>query len=141
MSEIKLERIVMALIVNGDKILLCKNLVVGHYFLPGGHIENSESSEVALDRELVEEIGRNYTDLKKVTEVRNTYEKEGKKYDEVFYVYLTKLNNYDNIKSKESHLDFEWIPLEDLSKINFKPQKTTKDILDSIKNNNDFWVK
>ena len=79
MSEIKLERIVMALIVNGDKILLCKNLVVGHYFLPGGHIENSESSEVALDRELVEEIGRNYTDLKKVTEVRNTYEKEGKK--------------------------------------------------------------
>ncbi|NQV88020.1 MAG: NUDIX domain-containing protein [Parcubacteria group bacterium] len=140
MLEIKLERIVRALIVKDGKILLCKNLLGGgHYFLPGGHIEDGESPEIALDRELMEEIGQNYTDLKKVAEVRNAYEKGGKKYDEVFYIYLTKLSDYSNIKSKENHLAFEWVSLEDFSKINFKPQKSVKDILDSIKNNNDFW--
>tara|TARA_B110000459_G_C16623323_1_gene503239 strand:+ start:5804 stop:6022 length:219 start_codon:yes stop_codon:yes gene_type:complete len=48
-----------AAIIHQDKILLCKTVDIdlNFYYMPGGHIENGESAEIALHRELQEETG------------------------------------------------------------------------------------
>lgn len=138
MAEIEL--IVRAIIVRNDKILLCKNIKgEGYYFLPGGHIENSESPETALERELFEEIGRNPKKVKKVVKVDNTYTHDDETIIETFYIYLVALDNYKNIKSKEDHLLFDWIPVNDLERVDFKPRQAIKDILTGIEVNKYFW--
>jgi len=132
------ELIVRAVAVEDGKILLCKNLIKGHYFLPGGHIEHNELPEIALERELIEEIGRKIKKVKQVAEIKNSYECNGETINEVFYVYLVILDDYVNIKSKEDHLEFDWVLIDELKKINFKPKKAIKDILKNIEANKDY---
>lgn len=56
-SQDKTHVLSRAAIIHDDKILLCKtlDLEISFYFLPGGHIEHSESAEDSLLRELKEE--------------------------------------------------------------------------------------
>jgi len=46
-----------ALIINNKKILLVSGHGADFYWTPGGGIENNETPEVALKRELKEELG------------------------------------------------------------------------------------
>lgn len=48
---------VAAIIVKNKKILLVTNKDQSFYWTPGGKIDNKETSEEALKRELVEELG------------------------------------------------------------------------------------
>lgn len=140
MSETEL--IVRAIIVKDGKILLCKNVKGGgYYFLHGGHIEQGESPEVALERELAEEIDRKPNKTKMVAEVGNTYTRNDGTIIETFYMYLVTLDDYENIKSKEDHLAFDWILIDDFEKIDFKPKQAMQDILMSIETNKDFYTK
>ena len=137
MSETEL--IVRAIIVKDGKILLCKNIKGGgYYFLPGGHIENGESPEVALERELVEEIDRKTNKTKRIAEIKNTYNENNETIVETFYICLTALSDYENIKSKEDHLEFDWVPIDDLEEVDFKPKHVIKEILKNIEANKDF---
>ncbi len=52
-----IELIARAVIVERSHVLLCRNVRNGYYFLPGGHVEFSESAGRALERELLEECG------------------------------------------------------------------------------------
>lgn len=124
----KRERIVRAIIENEGYILLCKHLKKSHFFLPGGHIEEGESPEQALARELFEEIGRSVEIKTFITEVTNSFWEGGEEREEVFYVYKVLLDSYDKIKSKEDHIAYEWIPIEGLEEIDFKPQKALSEI-------------
>lgn len=134
------ERISRAIIVNEGKILLCKSIAKNSMgFLPGGHIENGESEEIALAREIQEEIGRKISAVKKVSEINNSYERDGIVVNEILYTFLAKLDSYKNIKSIEAHLKYEWIPLLELSAENFKPAKTIDSILKVVKENLDFF--
>lgn len=134
------ERISRAIIVNDGKILLCKSAVKNSVgFLPGGHIETGESDETALAREIVEEIGRKITNLKKVSEIKNSYMRDGIVINEILYTFLVKLDSCENIISVEDHLKYEWIPIEELSAENFMPAKTIDGVLKAVKENMDFW--
>lgn len=128
------------IVIYNDKILLCKNLKHGYYFLPGGHIEEGESSEQAFRREMIEEIGKVTENVKHVFEFKNSFRQEEKEYNEVVYVYLTTLQDYENIKSLENHIEFDWISLNDFSTVNFKPKQITDEILNSIEKNKEFWI-
>src|SRR3989338_1088069 len=121
------EIIVRGIIVKDDKTLLCKNLKHGHYFLPGGHIENEEIGENALKREMEEEIGKVVLTNKKISEFENTFIENGTEHKEIIYLYIAELMDYENIKSLENHIDFEWVLITDLSKIDFRPKKMTDD--------------
>lgn len=136
----KTEQIVRGIVIYNDKILLCKNLKHGYYFLPGGHIEEGESSEQAFRREMIEEIGKVTENVKHVFEFKNSFRQEEKEYNEVVYVYLTTLQDYENIKSLENHIEFDWISLNDFSTVNFKPKQITDEILNSIEKNKEFWI-
>ncbi|MEK7552264.1 MAG: NUDIX domain-containing protein [Patescibacteria group bacterium] len=130
---LKPKRIARGIILNNDKILLCKNLKHGSYFLPGGHIENEESAQNALAREVREEMGKVVLSSKKISGVENTFTEDDIEHREVIYLYSVELQDYENIKSLEDHIDFEWILITDFSKINFRPEKMTRVVLKNIK--------
>lgn len=134
-----MEAIVRAIVVNDGKMLLCKNLKHGHYFLPGGHTEEDESPDDTLKREFAEEIGRVPVRMKMVAEVKNSFEQDGVRVNEMFYVYLAALDRYDGIVSREDHIGFEWVPIPELASISFKPQNVVADIRQAIKDNQEFW--
>jgi len=133
------EIISRCLIVNDGKILLCENLSGKHYFLPGGHLEKEESPEIALGRELLEEIGQTPLKIKRVAEIKNSYVDKRGTHDETFYIYLVALADYKNIKSRENHIEFEWVSIDSLSSINFKPKKAVGEIINTINKNIKFW--
>ena len=138
MSEIT-EIIARGIIIHNSQILLCKNLTEGYYYLPGGHIEKGETSEFALARELGEEIGRKPDKLKFIKQVKNSYQRGDDIFDETFDIYLTTLFDYKDIKSKEDWISFGWVSVDDLLKINFKPQKIVSDIVEIVNLDKNFW--
>lgn len=140
LKVVKLELIVRAIVVNNGKILLCQNLKHGYYFLPGGHIEEGESPEQTFRREMLEEVGIAVKNIIQIAEVKNSYTEEEEQYNETIYVCLASLENYENIKSLESHITFAWIPVAEFNSADFKPEKAKGDILKAIEANKDFWI-
>ena len=136
-----IESIVRAIVVKNDKILLCNNLKHNFYFLPGGHIEEGEPPEGALKRETLEELNKILQKTKYITKISNSFVQEGEQHDEVFLIYLVALEDYENIESKEDHIRFEWVPINNLPLVDLQPRKAISDILKSIKENKNFWIK
>ncbi|MEX0909968.1 MAG: NUDIX domain-containing protein [Candidatus Paceibacterota bacterium] len=134
-----LEHIARGIIVEDGKILLCKNLVEGHCFLPGGHVEDNEKPEETLVREMMEESNRSIVEVQHVTTVENEYKRGMLVTKEKFDVYLARLNEGRKIKSKENHISFAWISLQELACVNFKPQKVIPEIIAIVSNNAGFW--
>ncbi len=124
----KKETIVRAVITNNKFTLLCRSFEEGHYFLPGGHIEEGETPDEALDRELQEEIGVPVVKKDLITEVENSFVQQGQVKEEIFYVYRVELASMEEVRSWEDHIAYEWIPIKDLRKVNFKPQKFLSEI-------------
>ncbi len=54
-----IEIIARGVVERDGRILLCRNIQAGYYYLPGGHVESGESAAAALAREFVEETGLN----------------------------------------------------------------------------------
>ena len=138
------EFLVRAIIVHDNNILLCKNIKNpnhSYYFLPGGHMEADESPETALEREIREEIGESILAIQKIGEFDNVFTEDTKTYDEHTYVYLTTLKNYEHIHGLEGHLSFEWIPLDRVMSLDFKPEEIKESMLKDIEKNRRFWIK
>jgi 8-oxo-dGTP diphosphatase len=81
----------------------------GHYDLPGGEVENGESWDVAVVREVKEEAGIkvNASQLNKVFE---------RKYPTVLHIlYVGRLDKEKpDVKLSWEHSDFRWITAKDL---------------------------
>lgn len=133
-----IEQITRALVYNNKRILLCENIDRGHYFLPGGHIEENELPEEALEREFFEESKSIVTDIKFIRFFDNKFEQSGNIVQERLYVHLTKIKDND-VKSREKHIRFRWVLLNDLDKVKFFPEQLTSDIISMVKNNKKFW--
>ncbi|MDM5198212.1 NUDIX domain-containing protein [Fictibacillus enclensis] len=104
-----------AVISYQDKILIAR-LKGAHSFLPGGGVETGESCEMALQRELFEELG-----LKSITASRfmgvmeDSYLENEKVIHSVSHVFEVNCpsseleNHYPHPQSKEDHLQFYWL--------------------------------
>lgn len=116
-----------AILVVGDRLLVAKGKDQDFTHLPGGHVENGEQPIDAVKRELIEECGAILSDIKKVGVMSNRYDnlRDGKRVHETIHLYVAKA--YPNSlqspiqKSKESWMEFKWIPLGDLERHRLMP--------------------
>ncbi|MEX0672701.1 MAG: NUDIX domain-containing protein [Candidatus Paceibacterota bacterium] len=135
----KREYIARGIICRRDEILLCKNVDHGHLYLPGGHVEDGESSQEALKREMREESGREVIATRFVTTFENEFTQNGREIQERCDVYLAQLDIVEAVHSKEKHIGFQWISLDQLQTVRFLPEKILLTVLDIIQANRSFW--
>ena len=123
---------VSGLIIRNNKLLLVDMDDSGFLCLPGGYVELGETTEEAVKRELVEEIGKDVIVKKYLGVVENYFiNKFSKKMHEISFYYLmdfTHLNieesNFTLIENDKGHnikLDFKWINRDELDKFDIRP--------------------
>ena len=124
----KLNVRVTGLFVKDGKVLLddCKGM---HYALPGGRVQMDEDSVEALKREVKEEMEEELTNINFRGIFENFYTLEGTKVHEYMWMYEAEFLDDKMFQSEdittiegEKQNHFEWIKIEDLDKIDFRPK-------------------
>lgn len=139
MKEINFEICVRAIIQKGSKILACYNKKEGFYFFPGGHIEFGEKAEKTLSRELKEELDILIKKQSLIGVVENVYNERRKKHHEINLVFEVKTNKI-NTKSKEDHIDFCFLDIENFFQKDVLPIALKKSLLKWFKDKKTFWA-
>ncbi len=126
-AENKLNVRVTGVFIKDGKVLLddCKGI---HYALPGGRVKIEEDSLEAFQREMKEELHETLKDITLNGVLENFYTLEGTKVHEYMWMYRAdfvddKLFQSEEIVTQEGDKQnhFEWIKLEELDKIDFRP--------------------
>ena len=122
---------VSGLVIKNNKLLLVDMDDSGFLCLPGGYVELGETTEVAIKRELVEEVGKKFDISKYLGVVENFFiNKYSKKTHEIsFYYLMTPIENIDtndftiapNDKGHKIKLDFKWIDLKEINNCDIRP--------------------
>ncbi|TCZ71835.1 NUDIX domain-containing protein [Paenibacillus albiflavus] len=116
-------------IIHDNHLLVAHCIGMDNTFLPGGHVEFHESIRTSLYREIYEELGLKSEVGLYIGAVEAEHEDEGTYHQEMNHVFITKLENADyrkNPESKESHLEFYWIPINEMDRHNLLPQPMRK---------------
>lgn len=136
----KIHLLVRALILKDNQILLAKGVGSKFTFLPGGHIEVGESAKKSLKRELQEEMGAEVKVGKYLGVLEHSFSLANRFQHEINHIFLVELvNNEQKIKSKENHLHFFWVNIDELEKNNLEPSPLKKIIPEVLKNKNFFF--
>ena len=116
-----------ALIIKGDKLLFAKNINSPYYYVLGGGIEEYETSEEAVIREVFEETGLNL-EVDKLTMVQERFFEHGsKKHHEIVFFYLMKekdsIDILDNTFTDQGiNETLHWLPINSLQMFNIVPK-------------------
>lgn len=119
----KFHYIVRGIIRDDDHVLLVKQRGGDYTFLLGGHIEFGEPAEVALARELKEEIGVDATVRSFVGAIENGWGSECE-ISLIFEVDTPTLRSAQAptpASADEEHLEFLWVAVGELSNHNLLP--------------------
>lgn len=111
------------------RVLLCQNKKRGYYYLPGGHIDFGEPGELALKREIQEEMGLPST-TGPLLHVHECAFHDGKvrrhEVNLVFHVEHVGAPGTpmpDPPPSAESHIAFAWLPLATILTQDVRPAR------------------
>ena len=120
--------LVRGVIIVDDHVLLAHAKDAANTFLPGGHVEVGESLAHALSRELAEELGcasrvANYLGL--VEHQWNAGDYRQHELNHLFLASLTGITSTQALPSRESHLEFRWARLAELTNHNLLPAPLT----------------
>jgi len=114
---------------DGERKFLLLHYTAGHWGFPKGHVENQETEEQTLLREIREETAlENVKVLPGFREYTKYFFKRGEEtvFKEVIF-YLVNAGEI-NVKISLEHQGFEWLPLEKaMQKLSFK---NTKQVLE-----------
>jgi len=104
---------VAAFITNSQgELLVCKRAkepAKGTYDLPGGFVDNDESAEQAITRELKEELDADTTEVKYLFSLPNNYLYSGLTIPTLDLFFECKLKNYEHLKAADDVAGFEFI--------------------------------
>jgi 8-oxo-dGTP diphosphatase len=121
----KFHYLARAIILVKGKVLLAHQKSAEHTFLPGGHIETGEKAEVALVREIEEEIGKKAIIKQFIGAVECSWHENDQGHHEInllFEVQVPDLDPSEPPASQESHLEFIWATSKDLKAHNLLPE-------------------
>jgi ADP-ribose pyrophosphatase YjhB (NUDIX family) len=133
----EIEFIARGCLVHGSRVLLCRSVKHRYLYLPGGHIEFTESAAQALAREFYEECGLRVRvgGLALVSEgVFPTKKRTHHEMNLVFHVEradkfsssssnqsLQNTSEMQKIESREKKIAFDWIDLAAISESDVRP--------------------
>ena len=116
-----------------DKYLFVKMNENDFYCLPGGHVELGEDTEMAVLREMNEELGFPVQITKFLGETQNFFNKtDGKIFHEIAYYYQVEAISEKDVTKKDftrlendkgfiQHLEFKWLTKEEMKNVKFRP--------------------
>ena len=130
MSKNNIHVLCRGVIIDQGYILLCKtlDLPISFYFLPGGHVEHGESAETSLLRELMEETGAHCKIKRFLGCLEYSFEPghssicHNHEYNFIFEAESESLKRKHKIPQLEKHIELIWVPLSQLSKIDFRAE-------------------
>ncbi len=115
------ETIARAVVRRGGRVLLARSLGASWWFLPGGHVEPDEDVVTALVRELFEELGTEARVGRRLAVVENSYRDDDAAHHELNHVFEVTLAAEEPV-SRESHLEFRWLPRDELATADVRPE-------------------
>ncbi len=107
------------------RILLAHQEGADNTFLPGGYIESGEKAEVALIREIGEEIGLQASVKAFIGAVEAGWTEGDQEHHEIcllFELTVPELDSDRPPQSREAHLEFLWAAPDDLAAHNLLPE-------------------
>lgn len=130
-----------ALITRENDFLICRRKGSDYWFLPGGHIEPGENGKDALIRELREERGSEIEISAFVGVIENFFEQNNQKICEINLIFQAlELGEMNEKASKEDHLEFKFIKLDDFEKENVLPRALKNGIVQWVQNGKPFYL-
>src|SRR3989344_7456403 len=122
-------------VLDGTRILLCKGKG-DYYSLPGGHVEFGEAAEVALRRELMEELGAEVKSAQFIGSHENIFDQEGQCRHEFNFVFLAVLES-NEVRAAEDHIEFAW---QDIETANYLPKELSSAVRKWRSDKETFWL-
>lgn len=117
-----IEVIVRGLLLRGQQVLLCENTTHGYFYLPGGHIEFSESAASALRREFLEETGEDVRVGRLLLVDEGVFSTRKRTHHEINLVFhVEQARRGKELKSKEDGLAFRWADLAAVPELDIRP--------------------
>lgn len=133
--------IARGLLMYKDMCILCRAKGSQSFFFPGGHIEDGESAHTALIRELGEELGKNEYKISDFLGVcENVFPfKENLLQHEINLVFKVEVGENFTLISKEDHLEFTSIKIQDLKNYTILPVSLKEGVLEWLENKTMFF--
>jgi len=106
------------------RVLLTRMEAGGYTFLPGGHIEMGEGAELALEREIQEELGKACAVKKFLGAIENSWVEGDARHHEInliFEVDVPDLDPQSAVASQEKHIEFLLASPDDFESLNLLP--------------------
>ncbi|HEX5411955.1 MAG TPA: (deoxy)nucleoside triphosphate pyrophosphohydrolase [Terriglobia bacterium] len=117
MSHRKPILVTAGIIVRGEEVLICQRHRIDPYGLqwefPGGKVEDSESMEASLERELCEELGIEAKIGEEVYRLRHRYP------DRYVEVVFFRVGSFQGDVANRVFESIEWVPRRKLAGYNF----------------------
>lgn len=117
----EIEVIARGLVIEDDRILVCRNVSAGHRYLPGGHVEPGEAARDAVRREFLEECGEEVHVGPCVLVMEGLFAQQSRARHEIVVVFHVQRTDSGEVRSMESKLAFEWLAAQELAAADFRP--------------------
>ena len=114
-----IQNVVRGIFIRDNKVLVAQatpDLV----FLPGGHLEEGETAAACLARECLEEFGAQVSVGALLGVVESRYQGGEHAVHQLDLLLEATLSDPE-VSSREPHLTFAWVELDDLDALNLRP--------------------